>query len=147
MSPFLQWSDYPNLLSKPRPLRMDLLSLTSDTIRATSVLGRNPECSSFPSPYHTGFSPHWETRLIFALLFPAVSYSYANLEPSRWSPKGRPQPASGLKDWLEIHALTICLGVTFQVLWDDSSSWQQCLISFNLVALWNRALGSWHLFS
>lgn len=62
-------------------------------------------------------------------------------------PKGRPHLASGLKDWLGTHALTMCLGVTFQVLWANSSPWQQCLIFFNLVTLWNRALGSWNLFS
>lgn len=59
-------------------------------------------------------------------------------------PEGRLHLTSDFVDWLEVHALTICLGVTFQVLWDGSlASWQQCLILFNLVTFCSKAQGSW----
>lgn len=59
-------------------------------------------------------------------------------------PEGRLHLTSDFRDWLEVHALTICLGVTFQVLWDGSSaSWQQCLILFNPVTFCSKAQGSW----
>lgn len=53
--------------------------------------------------------------LIFALLFPGVSCSHANLKLHA-DPEGKPHLASGPGGWHEVHALTLCLGVTFQVL-------------------------------
>lgn len=53
-------------------------------MRASFVLGSNPGYLSFPSWYHARFPIHLRA-LIFALLFPGVPHSYANLEPSCWS--------------------------------------------------------------
>lgn len=107
----------PNILSWHTPRRMKVWSLTSATMRATSVPGSYPAHPSSPGQHHAWFPLNQEMCFDFALIF--------QVSPT-FMPAGK--HAAGPVEWLEGHVLTMCLRVTFQALRDGFSPWQHHLL-------------------
>lgn len=107
----------PNILSWHTPRRMKVCSLTSATMRTTSVPGSYPAHPSSPGQHHAWFPLNQEMCFDFALIF--------QVSPT-FMPAGK--HAAGPVEWLEGHVLTMCLRVTFQALRDGFSPWQHHLL-------------------